>query len=346
MPRNSQELTQIAGQWANTVKNDIRTQMINFIESSHLTEEQVAEMFALTMGELEQILRGNGECTITTLTKLLIMTGNTLEIKPIEQSTLGSYNNVDPHHQHPQNNPRRAPQAPAGHAPRTPMGRAPHAPMGRAPHAPVGAPGSGFGFDSKGRPLPDPKELFGRNMPAPGHEPSQAKMDRMLDEYWARKNGGNTQMPYYQQQPAAPQQPQRDSRGRFTKKGGMQHMPMQPQAPFEPHPEHRSVEEVGHENYNAMDRQTLVNLIVNNLWDSEIDVNTATIEQLAAFMNAKAARLNNMHSKPNRQPAAAPQQPAPAPQQGGDDIENFANAMRSFVEQNPQLRETMKSIFG
>lgn len=313
MATKTELLTQLAGQWANTVKNDIRTQLIQFIDATHLTEEQVAQMLAISMGELDQILHGNGECTITTLSKLIIATGNTLEIKPVEKSPLDGYKNVNPHAMQPQGAPVMSTPA---------MGGAPVPPTPSAP----------FGVDSKGRPLPDPHELFGAHIPSPQNMPSQAEMDVMLDEYWAQKaqsvtpTWGHTPAPA----PVAETTPKRklcrDAHGRFIKCPTSGQGTPANNAPL-------------NNRYRQMDRASLINLIQDNLWDTEIDLNASTVE-LADFLHGKEVRLN-MRKEQGHAAQSAPQSQAKK-----DDVAAFADAMKAFVESNPHLRDTLKSFLG
>lgn len=336
MATKTELLTQLAGQWANTVKNDIRTQLIQFIDTTHLTEEQVAQMLAISMGELDQILRGNGECTVTTLSKLIIATGNTLEIKPVEKSPLNGYKNVNPHAMQPQG----APVPPTMSRPA--MGGAPVSPamgkpvMGGAPVSPT--PSAPFGVDSKGRPLPDPHELFGAHIPSPQNMPSKEEMDVMLDEYWASKAQSVTTT-WGSIPPVGPQAPMtapvaetapkrklcRDAHGRFIKCPTSGHAVPANNAPL-------------NNRYRQMERETLINLIQDNLWDSEIDLNASTVE-LADFLYNKEIRLNMRKEQTAQQPAEQPKSTA-------DEVNAFADAMKAFVESNPHLRDTLKSFLG
>lgn len=91
---NRQMLQSLASDWTRMAKNDIRTKIIEFMNEVDTTPQELAYALAISDGELQQILEGNGEITLSTFAKLLIATGNALEIKPIEQTPIGNYHNT------------------------------------------------------------------------------------------------------------------------------------------------------------------------------------------------------------------------------------------------------------
>lgn len=88
MIRNREQLLQLSADWATRAKNDIRSKMIEFIEASGMNQAQLSDVLGMSMGEIEQILNGNGEITLTTFAKLLIATDHVLEIKPLSMSPM------------------------------------------------------------------------------------------------------------------------------------------------------------------------------------------------------------------------------------------------------------------
>lgn len=90
MIRNREQLLHLSADWANRAKNDLRAKMIEFIEVSGMNQAQLSDLLGLSMGEIEQILNGNGEITITTFAKLLIATDHVLEIKPLQASPMAN----------------------------------------------------------------------------------------------------------------------------------------------------------------------------------------------------------------------------------------------------------------
>lgn len=82
MIKSRRELEAIAAQWTNRAKTDLRNQMIEFIERHGTNEVELADALAISLDEIDQILNGNGEISLSTFAKLLIATDNVIEIKP------------------------------------------------------------------------------------------------------------------------------------------------------------------------------------------------------------------------------------------------------------------------
>ena len=91
---NREQLQRLASEWTRMAKNDIRNKVISFMREVDASERELAYVLAISDGELKQILEGNGEITLSTFAKLLIATGNALEIKPIEDTPIGDYENI------------------------------------------------------------------------------------------------------------------------------------------------------------------------------------------------------------------------------------------------------------
>ena len=91
---NREQLQRLASEWTRMAKNDIRNKVISFMREVDASERELAYVLAISDGELKQILEGNGEISLSTFAKLLIATGNALEIKPIEDTPIGDYENI------------------------------------------------------------------------------------------------------------------------------------------------------------------------------------------------------------------------------------------------------------
>ena len=91
---NREQLQRLASEWTRMAKNDIRNKVISFMREVDASERELAYVLAISDGELKQILEGNGEISLSTFAKLLIATGNALEIKPIDDTPIGDYENV------------------------------------------------------------------------------------------------------------------------------------------------------------------------------------------------------------------------------------------------------------
>lgn len=136
MIQNREQLLSMASMWVNEAKNDIRNQAIAFMNTMNVSEEELAHVLGISRGELEQILRGNGEISLSTFAKILIATDNMIEIKPLSATPFGQETNF-PHPQNVRSSHRQRPQRPMPQ--RTPFGRPmPHnRPFGNMPTPPT-----------------------------------------------------------------------------------------------------------------------------------------------------------------------------------------------------------------
>lgn len=91
---NREKLQARASEWTRVAKNDIRTKINDFMRENDVTPRELAYLLAISDGELQQILNGNGELTLSTFVKILIASGHAVEIKPIEETPIGSYDNI------------------------------------------------------------------------------------------------------------------------------------------------------------------------------------------------------------------------------------------------------------
>lgn len=137
MIQNREQLLSMATMWVNEAKNDIRNQAIAFMNTMNVSEEELAHVLGISCGELEQILRGNGEISLSTFAKVLIATDNMIEIKPLCATPFAQTPNNFPHPHEVRPNRLRGPQRPMPQ--RTPFGRPmPHnRPFGNMPLTPT-----------------------------------------------------------------------------------------------------------------------------------------------------------------------------------------------------------------
>lgn len=82
MIKNRRELEAAASQWMGFAMNDLRNQLISFIEEHGTNEEELADALTVPVEEIDTILNGDGEIALSTFAKLLIGTDNVIEIKP------------------------------------------------------------------------------------------------------------------------------------------------------------------------------------------------------------------------------------------------------------------------
>lgn len=144
MIKSREELVKCANEWLGVARNDLRRKMTEFIENVGASNNEIAHILAISNSELQNILNGNVNISLDTFAKLLIATGNAIEIKPISQTPLKSH--------------RRSPSASANTRQRMPM-------PGAMPMPPF--------MRNGGMPIPPPHE-FGQ-MPM-GEEQNQDEM--------------------------------------------------------------------------------------------------------------------------------------------------------------------------
>jgi hypothetical protein len=124
----------------------------------------------------------------------------------------------------------------------------------------------------------------------------------------------------------------RDARGRFAKK---------PRTAPQPAPAPRECTRQDNP-YVGLPNSELVNIIRQNIWDGEIDVNNATHEQLAEFVAMKERIMRERTENP--QPQAQPQVEQPAVNSGNETVNQFLEMLGNFAreaEHNPALAEAI-----
>lgn len=191
-----------------------------------------------------------------------------------------------------------------------------------------GMPPSG-GFPN---PFP-PVDRFGRPVPPPPH--------MMGGNPFTPPVGGRRT----EQQPQAQTKQGRDSRGRFTSKVAPAAQPRQPRQSATHRPMQQRQQPAGQEvnPYATLSRDALVNIISQNLWDGEIDVQNATQGELIEFVYGKEQLLRQRTEQ--RQEVTQEQvQQSTETTNGGNAIDKFLGMLQNMAEEarnNPQLAETL-----
>lgn len=266
---NREKLQNLASEWVRIAKNDIRNKVMEFMREVNTNPRELAYALAISEGELEQILNGNGEMLMETFAKILIATGNVLEIKPIEETPIGNYENTP--------NESRKPRANIFEQQRQPRNVPPR-------------------FT---RPL---NEEFDHMPPPP---PDFEEFRKMMDERL-----GRTEAPKpHQKQP-------RDARGRFASTATTCTQ--------------RAVEEQPTTPFDNMTRDELADVIVEKLWDSEIDLANASKKELVDFLVEKDKRIKEI-----RQVRELENDPK---------VIEFKERLKKTLEENPHLREWTKKF--
>ena len=283
---NRQKLQTLASEWVRVAKNDIRGKVMDFIREVDTTPRELAYVLAISDEELEQILRGDCEITLTTFAKLLIATGNALEIKPIEETPIGDYDNIpDEPIEQPNvfSRPTNTQQPTHGHF--------------AHPQPNVFARPSRPDFNRMPQNPQQPHLGHFKCMPffPPNIEDIPEEIREEIDTRVQRE-----------------QQP-RDARGRFAPRVPHVEQPRENASPFA-----------------HMSREEKVNIIKERLWDSEIDVDNVSDEQLVRFLNEKDRRMKEY--KRMRDIENDPK------------VNEFKNKLKNTVNNNPNLREWVRKF--
>lgn len=275
---NREQLQKLASEWTRMAKNDIRNKVISFMREVDASERELAYVLAISDGELKQILEGNGEITLSTFAKLLIATGNALEINPIEDTPIGDYENIPTEEEFERPLPR-----PNVFARQKPQPMQPQ-----------------FGRPNFSRPIPPMHEEDGNDFIPPMPEELRRAMEERYDRLVHR-----------------PEQP-RDEYGRFAPK----------------HPQMRKEEAPRREvsPFESKSTDELVKIIRERLWDSEINLNRASKEELVAFLDEKNKRMTEY-----KRMKALEEDPK---------VNEFKSKMKNTLHNNPHLREWAKKFLG
>lgn len=215
-----------------------------------------------------------------------------------------------------------------------PVGKTPLGAYGKGMPRSGGYPGpGGIPVDENGRPLPPPPG-FAPGMRVPGGFMPQ--MSPMGNRKRVREERAADHM---QEVPMETTGPARDSHGRFIKKATNRRPATQ-----RPQEAPATVDNP----YMRISDNELINIIRQNIWDGEIDVNTATHDQLAAFVANKERIMRERTEAPSAPQAQTPQnQPtAEAPVNGaGNSLNQFLEMLGNVAreaEQNPALMDAIQ----
>lgn len=97
--------------WLRQYTADIKGKVESLLDENESTPEELADVINVDVEEIYDILEGNGDnISVETLIKVFMVLGLAIEIKPIEQTPLGGYDNVNPHVEREPQFERRSPQ--------------------------------------------------------------------------------------------------------------------------------------------------------------------------------------------------------------------------------------------
>lgn len=94
MVKNRAELVSMSKEWTKRAMSDLRSQIISFMENVGTDGEELAYALGITVDELNAIVSGCGEISLSTFAKILIATDNVIEIKPISATPFGGMNKM------------------------------------------------------------------------------------------------------------------------------------------------------------------------------------------------------------------------------------------------------------
>lgn len=249
--------------WLAQCSADIKSKIENLLNENDSCPEELADEINVPVEDVYDILDGDAsDISVDTLIRVFMVLGLAVEVKPIEQTPLGGYDNVNPHvMREPQHFERREPRFERHEPQPSPFMR-----------PPMGMP-RGMDFD---------------NIPPHVRE----EMDREFER----------RHPMPQLVPA----PQRTP------------MPMREEKPNSP--------------FALMGRDELCRIIRKHLWDSEINVNASSREDLVKFLEGKDKR---------RKEFAKTEELEIDPR-----VANFVKNMKKTIKENPQFRAYMKNFLG
>jgi hypothetical protein len=97
--------------WLGQYKADIKSKVESLLDENEACPEELAEEINVDVEDIYDILDGNAEnISVNTLIRVFMVLGLAVEIKPIEQTPLGGYDNVNPHVMREPQSERRTPQ--------------------------------------------------------------------------------------------------------------------------------------------------------------------------------------------------------------------------------------------
>lgn len=186
-----------------------------------------------------------------------------------------------------------------------------------------GYPGpGGIPVDENGRPLPPPPGWNPGMMPGFGGRPRQRE-ERAADQM--------------REVPMETNGPIRDARGRFVKKAAPVRRKTATQQPAEANP------------YANLSDAQLANIIRQNIWDGEIDIDNASHEQLVAFVANKERIMRERSNGGASAPQAEQRQAQPKVEQqvkgGGNSLNQFLEMLGNVAreaEHNPALMDAIQ----
>ena len=270
MVKNREQLVAMSREWTNRAINDLRSQIIAFIEAHGTSKEELAHALTISTDEITRILNGNADITLSTFAKILIATDNVIEIKPIEATPFGQFKNMP--------NPI-------------------HMPMGmRNPRLEAQRQRGGMPMPSpieNVAPQTQPRDKNGRFMSTKGR--GTAEPIPSYEDFMRMMENGEIPAPPMGMQPMGCRKPHgmRARHGMRPMMGDVQPI----ENPFSCGEVHAVV---------TPPRRELVSTIVDNGWDDMVDIMTSTSEELMAFLESMGLSRSHFERMANAETTSAP----------------------------------------
>lgn len=325
---NREQLQRLASEWVRLAKNDIRTKAINFMDETDSNPSELAYHLGLSEGEIRQIIEGNGEITISTFAKLLIATGNALEIKPISETPIGNYENT-----------------PCEEELQRPLPRQEFFERNRFDRP-------SFSRDVEDEDDEVERPTFSRDV-INDDEFSEVDFTRTNPSTFAREMARRAAEEHFGREISRNAQP-RDSRGRFASRNHQTNnsevensngreissntQPRDSRGRFASRNHQTDNGEAENSNgsvgspFDNMSTDRLTSIIKERLWDSEINLNTATKQELINFLKEKDRRMNEY-----KRVKALENDPK---------VIEFKERMKKTIKNNPHLHDWVKQFLG
>ena len=254
------EFENAAKGWLAQCSADIKSKIENLLNESEGTPEELAEEINVDVEEIYDILDGNIEyISVDTLIRVFMVLGLAVEVKPIEETPLGSYDNVNPQ-------------------------------VLREPYA-----------EERRTPRPNP-------------------FMRQRGEF--TPNGG---MPF---PPPSFEDIAPHVRREFERRHPMPHVPTMPRQTDRPSSP-----------FATMSCEEMSNIIHKKLWDSEIDLNSASREELVKFLEDKDKRMKAVMRGEQERKSVEELERDPQ-------VADFVKRMKQNIKDNPQFRSYMKNFLN
>lgn len=253
--------------WLNQCGADLKNKVENLLDENDSNPVELAEEINVEEEEIYGILEGDVESiSVDTLIRVFMVLGLAVEVRPIEETPLGGYDNVNPHvMRQPQSEERREPR-------QNPFVQPP------VPHG------------------------MGRNFPPRDFDPSRIPphvREEMEREFERRHPMGDIR-------DIPPFNPRREA----------------PQSPFE-----------------TMDDERMKRIIRHELWDSEINLNTASHRDLVKFLTEKDKRKQEIARRDKQEKEVEELERDPQ-------VADFVKRMKKNIKDNPQFRSYMKNFLN